>query len=122
MSAVLDISHLRVMTGDDAPLAAEALGIFRSQADVWGQLLDKGGSPNEWADACHAIKGAARSVGAMALGDVCETAEQLGRSGDCSEMQASVALGDVKDKLGATIEAIAVLEHRLAMSKGFPEA
>ena len=120
VSDVLDLEQLKLMTAGDAELAAEALGIFRSQAEVWGQLLDPKGGADTWADACHAIKGAARSVGAMDLGEACGRAEALGRSGEVSPAQAGVALSEVKDRLGAAIETIAELEHKLTMTGKFP--
>lgn len=116
---VIDLTQLETMTGGDAPLAAEAIGIFRQSADLWGRMLDPQSDPDHWADAAHAIKGAARSVGAMALGDVCETAEKLGRSGSASPAQAGVALSAVKDHLGEAIEALAHIEHQLLMRRTF---
>lgn len=121
LDAVVDLQQLKLMTSGDAELAAEALGIFRSQAEVWGPLLDPKQGAETWADACHAIKGAARSVGAMDLGEACANAETLGRSGEVSPAQAGVALSEVKDRLGAAIEAIAELEHKLTMTGKFPE-
>lgn len=118
--AVIDVEQLERMTMGDAELAAEALGIFRSQADLWTRLMDPSADPVQWADACHAIKGAARSVGAMALGDACGKAETLGRSGEVSKAQASVALSEVKDRLGEAIEAVAELEHTLMLQRRFP--
>ncbi len=120
MGAVLDIDQLKLMTSEDPELAMEALGIFRSQAELWSRLLEPGAETTHWTDACHAIKGAARSIGAMQLGDACATAEELGREGEMTQVQTSVALSDVKDKLGAALEAIAETEHRLNMAKGFP--
>lgn len=118
--AVLDTQQLETMTMGDAELAAEALGIFRTQAELWTRLMDPTADPNQWADACHAIKGAARSIGAMDLGDACQTAEALGRSGTVSKAQAGVALSEVKDRLGEAIEAVAELEHTLLVSRKFP--
>lgn len=120
MSSVIDIAQLKLMTAEDAELAGEALGIFRSQAEVWGKLLDPKGGAEAWADACHAIKGAARSVGAMELGEACAKAETLGRSGEASPAQAGVALSEVKDRLGSAIEEIAEIEHKLATTGKFP--
>lgn len=116
---VVDASQLEMMTGGDAELAAEALDIFRSQTDVWSRLLDPAGEPGGWADACHAIKGAARSVGAMALGEVCGRAETLGRSGEVGRTQASVMLSEVKDRMYEAIEALAELQHRLLVHGRF---
>lgn len=117
---VIDISQLETMTMGDAELAAEALGIFRNQADLWTRMLDPSADPQQWADACHAIKGAARSIGAMPLGDACAAAEILGRSGSVSKAQAGVAISDVKDRLGEAIEAVADIEHKLLLSRAFP--
>jgi HPt (histidine-containing phosphotransfer) domain-containing protein len=115
---VIDLAQLKLMTSGDAELAVEALGIFRSQADMWGRLLDPQADPTQWADAAHTIKGAARSVGLMSLGDACARAETLGR-GSPSRAEAGVAISDVKDRLGEALEAIAHAEHKLMHGKGF---
>src|SRR5689334_1655558 len=104
MGAVLEIGQLEVMTGGDADLAAEALGIFRQQADLWGRMLDPSADPAQWADAAHAIKGAARSVGCMELGEACAEAETLGRSGGATPARAAVAICAIKDRMGEAIE------------------
>ncbi len=119
MSAILDVDQLRTMTASDADLAVEALGIFRQSADLWARMLDPAVDAEHWADAAHGIKGAARSVGAMALGDACETAEKLGRSGTVSAVEAGVAISAVKDRLGEALEAIAHVEHQLTMRRTF---
>jgi HPt (histidine-containing phosphotransfer) domain-containing protein len=119
MALVFDISQLETMTGGDAALAIEALDIFRSQAESWGRLLNPGDAPDQWADAAHAIKGAARSVGCMALGEACGTAEALGRSGEATLAKAGVAIATIKDALGQAIEAVAQVEHQLMMKKRF---
>jgi HPt (histidine-containing phosphotransfer) domain-containing protein len=121
MSAVptIDAAQLELMTGGDAELAAEALGIFRNQTETWSRLLDPSADPGRWADACHAIKGAARSVGAMALGEACHAAEHLGRSGGATPLAASVALGAVRDRMNEAVEALAELEHRLLVRRRF---
>lgn len=117
--AALDVEQLRTMTGGDAALAVEALGIFRGQVDLWGRLLDPHADPGQWADAAHAIKGAARSVGLMSLGEACEAAERLGRSSETTPVAAGVAISLVKDRLGDAIEAIASVEHQLTMRRTF---
>lgn len=119
MAAVIDLSKLETMTSGDVDLAIEALGIFRQSADLWGRMLDPHAEPDQWADAAHGIKGAARSVGLMALGDACEEAERLGRAGGATPAQAGVAISAVKDRLGEAIEAIAHVEHQLMMKRSF---
>jgi HPt (histidine-containing phosphotransfer) domain-containing protein len=115
----IDLEQLKLMTGADAALAVEALGIFRQSADMWARLLDPQAEPGQWADAAHGIKGAARSIGAMALGDACDTAERLGRSGTASPAEAGVAISTVKDRLGEALEAMADAEHQLMMKRTF---
>lgn len=119
MTAAIDLAQLEIMTGSDAPLAVEALGIFRQSAELWSRLLDSAAEPQQWADAAHGIKGAARSIGALELGDACEVAEKLGRSGDVSPVAAGVALSSVKDRLGEALEAMAHIEHQLVMRRSF---
>jgi len=117
--AAIDLEQLKLMTGGDAELAVEALGIFRQSADMWSRLLDPQAEAAQWADAAHGIKGAARSIGAMALGEACETAERLGRSGTASAVEAGVAISAVKDRLGEALEAMADAEHQLMMKRSF---
>ncbi|RYY98592.1 MAG: phosphotransferase, partial [Alphaproteobacteria bacterium] len=83
------------------------------------RALDPHAEPDQWADAAHGIKGAARSVGLMALGDACETLEHLGREGHATPAQAGVAISAVKDRLGEAVEAIAHIEHQLMMKRSF---
>jgi HPt (histidine-containing phosphotransfer) domain-containing protein len=118
MSAI-DIEQLQMMTGGDAALAVEALGIFRQSADLWSRLLDAQAEPAQWADAAHGIKGAARSIGAMALGDACEAAEILGRKENPTPAEAGVAISTIKDRLGEALESMADAEHQLMMKRTF---
>jgi len=119
MADTMDLSQLETMTGGDAELAVEALGIFRQSADMWSRALDPQADAEQWADAAHGIKGAARSVGLMALGDACEVAEQLGREGQATPAQAGVAISAIKDRLGEALEAAAHIEHQLMMKRSF---
>jgi HPt (histidine-containing phosphotransfer) domain-containing protein len=120
--AGIDVAQLEMMTGGDQALAAEALGIFRNQAELWGRLLDPSVEPSQWADAAHSIKGAAKSIGLMELGEACARAEALGRGASVSPAQAGVAIAEVKDRLGEAMEAIAAMEHRLMHGQGFQRA
>lgn len=117
--AAIDLDQLRTMTAGDAALAVEALGIFRQSAELWARLLDPQAEDAQWADAAHGIKGAARSIGAMALGDACEAAETLGRRGGATAAEAGVAISTVKDRLGEALEAMAEVEHQLVMKRSF---
>ena len=70
---------------------------------------------SQWADAAHTLKGASLGIGALRLASICEKAERLGR-GDAtpSRTAAAVMLGDVKDILGDTLEAVARAAYELA--------
>ncbi len=115
----INLEQLQTMTASDASLAVEVLGIFRQSAELWSRMLDPAGEADHWADAAHAIKGAARSIGAMELGDACEVAERLGRTGTASPVEAGVAISTVKDRLGEALEALAHVEHQLVMRRTF---
>ncbi|MEL6258254.1 MAG: Hpt domain-containing protein [Pseudomonadota bacterium] len=112
---VLDRSHLLAMTGNDTELAAEVLEIFREQAAVWDRLLDPTAAAQQWADAAHTLKGAALGAGALRLAKACEVAETAGRADIApSQTAASVYLNDIKDALGAALEAVATAHHEIS--------
>ncbi len=111
---MIDQKQLLAMTGGDADLAEEVLGIFVSQAEVWGRLLNPDLAQQEWADAAHTIKGAALSIGANELAEICKEAETLGRGEDCSKVEAATVLSDVKSALNLALEASARVRHSLA--------
>jgi HPt (histidine-containing phosphotransfer) domain-containing protein len=72
----VDFAYLEGFLGGDAAVMAEVLGLFRQQAELWGVSL---AAPSaEWRDLVHTIKGAARGVGANALGETCARAEAEG--------------------------------------------
>jgi HPt (histidine-containing phosphotransfer) domain-containing protein len=76
MSApVLDRDHLARYTGGDSALEAELFALLSGQIDVCIARLKSASAEAGWKDAAHTLKGAARGVGAMALGDACAQAE-----------------------------------------------
>jgi HPt (histidine-containing phosphotransfer) domain-containing protein len=114
---LLDLGHLTSMTGGDADLSLEVLGIFREQAGLWSRLLDPIGEPSQWSDAAHTLKGASLGIGALKLAAACARAEKAGRSKTPPEQtQAALLLGEIKDVLGETLEATARAAHDLAAS------
>jgi len=76
----VDLAHLARYTGGDQALNAEVLTLFIGQAE---QLVAKlrihldRADARGWHDVTHALKGAARSIGAFALGDAADAAEKL---------------------------------------------
>jgi HPt (histidine-containing phosphotransfer) domain-containing protein len=69
------------MTGGDAELAAEVLGIFMGQITRLQGTFSAPLQGSELADAAHALKGAALGVGANALASACAGVEVAARSG-----------------------------------------
>ena len=72
----MDFGYLEGFAAGDSAVVSEVLALFLQQADKWVGALDAGGSG--WADTMHTIKGAARGIGANALGDACARAETAG--------------------------------------------
>lgn len=111
----VDIDHLMSMTGGDADLADEVLDIFRNQAEMWGRLLDPDLNQTQWADAAHALKGAALSIGAKEFAEECAVVEQKGRGDDAvSRVESATLLSSLKDGLGQAIEACAKASYQLS--------
>lgn len=101
----LDMDHLLSMTGGDADLAEEVIGIFQQQVEMWTRLLDPKAPPTQWADAAHTLKGAALSIGAHELAEACRKAEEAGRDLPPTQTGAALLLNEVKDEIAATLEA-----------------
>jgi Hpt domain len=84
---VVDFGYLEGVAAGDRQVVFEVLTLFRQQSEIWaGSLHD--GAPG-WRDVVHTIKGAARGIGANALGDVCAQAESAGPS-DLPAVRAAV--------------------------------
>ncbi len=73
----IDLDHLEQYIGGDVALRDEILTIFDEQARMWVSRLNLAEDDEVWRNAAHALKGAARGVGAWAIGDLCEAAETL---------------------------------------------
>ena len=109
MSAAIDFNHLELYVGGDDALRREILTIFTEQADRWIAALDAYLPDGEWRDAAHALKGAARGVGAWTVGDLCEAAEAL--VGEGAEKLASRQM--LLSELGAEVaHAVAAARYR----------
>ena len=82
----VDRSHLSSMTLDDPALAREVLSLFVSQSQIYLAAFCRATNQQARHEAAHALKGAARGIGAWALGELageaCQTdavsAEALG--------------------------------------------
>lgn len=85
--SVFDRDHLARYTGGDAAVEAELFDLLDgSIRRCLGVLEASRDDPQAWRDAAHTLKGAARGVGCMELGDACEAAEA--RAGDPDALKA----------------------------------
>jgi len=76
----IDLSHLARYTGGDRTLNAEILKLFDGQVTAMvGQLrtILAARDAKKWREVTHTIKGAARGVGAFAMGDAAANAEPV---------------------------------------------
>ena len=80
--SVLDLGPLREALGDDA-LVAEVLVLFEADSAELCTALARdhaAGDCGALADTAHTLKGAARNVGALMLGDACYALERVARA------------------------------------------
>lgn len=75
-AGAVDFAYLEGFAAGDRQVVGEVLALFRMQAGLWIAKLDA--ADPGWRDLAHTIKGAARGIGAHALGEVCATAEAEG--------------------------------------------
>lgn len=95
MVAPIDLDHLNRYVFGDRALLHEVLGIFKEQAASLATEMRPSMDDDAWRHAAHTLKGAARGVGAWALGDAAEHAETL--SGAASADDRAKALKTIVD-------------------------
>jgi HPt (histidine-containing phosphotransfer) domain-containing protein len=102
-SRPIDLVHLSRYTGGDTELNAEVLTLFAGQAEqIVARLricLEKCDAVS-WHEATHALKGAARGVGAFDLADAAAAAEQLNLA--AQGKQAALAVETMRSLAHAT--------------------
>ena len=103
LTGAVDFRFLEDFAAGDTGVIDEVLALFREQAAMWSTLLDP--ASEGWLDAVHTIKGAARGVGAFALGDACEIVETQGVG----------RLETVRDALQAALADVAAYAHERAL-------
>jgi HPt (histidine-containing phosphotransfer) domain-containing protein len=113
---IVDQAHLNRMTGGDSALAAEVLGLFREQCDLWMRLLEPTTDTLDWGNAAHTIKGSARGIGAWMLGEICGDAEEAARDGDLTRDQKRIWREAISDELTGVLSEISRLEHKSLMA------
>ena len=81
----VDVRVLAALVGDDAPVIREFLNDFHTSARQLGQDIHtacRAGDTQAAGALAHQLKSAARSAGALALGELCATMELAGKTGD----------------------------------------
>ena len=97
----MDFGYLEGFAAGDRQVVADVLKLFLQQAEIWAGSLDAANAG--WPDVAHTIKGAARGVGAHALGDRCAQAEAGGADGLPAVRTAlAAAVADIQAYLGRT--------------------
>lgn len=71
----VDFEYLESFMAGDMQIVTEVLSLFQGQAEGWQARLEVPAAA-DWRDLAHTIKGAARGIGAVALGDVADRAER----------------------------------------------
>lgn len=76
-AGVIDLDHLDKYVAGDTALRDEILVIFSEQIETLKEQISETANNEDWKFVTHSLKGAARGVGAWALGDLSEEAEAL---------------------------------------------
>ncbi len=93
MTMPIDYAHLDKYVCGDRALLDEILSIFQEQVESWLQKMTPGLDDEAWRHAAHSLKGAARGVGAWAVGDLAEEAEAMvAGAGDREELHARLVV------------------------------
>ncbi|MEP7302221.1 MAG: PAS domain-containing protein [Caldimonas sp.] len=98
---VADLGVLAALVGDDPGVIEEVLQAFRQSVALSSAELSRGlasGSGQAVADAAHKLKSAARSIGAMGLGELCARIELVAESRDTGELRLLMPLFDAESK------------------------
>jgi CheY-like chemotaxis protein/HPt (histidine-containing phosphotransfer) domain-containing protein len=88
-SVAVDVNVLKALIGNEESLIRVFLGDFRHSAEVIASDLRvacAGGEAKAAAASAHKLKSAARSVGALDLGELCVTIERIGNVGDVESL------------------------------------
>ncbi|MFL9908620.1 PAS domain S-box protein [Paraburkholderia sp. RL17-337-BIB-A] len=109
-AAVVDIDVLKSIVGDDADVVRELLGDYlKSVRNLATELRTHcaQGRGREAGSVAHKLKSSSRSIGAIALGDLCAQLENAGKAGDLATLASWVQQFDAA--LVAVEQAIAHL-------------
>jgi len=88
-SLPVDVNVLKKLVGEDEEIIRDFLHDFRLSAEKIAAELRTACAAGQAAAACalaHKLKSSARSVGALALGELCAEMEQAGKAGDTAAL------------------------------------
>jgi two-component system, sensor histidine kinase and response regulator len=105
--STLDVNVLVQLVGDDDALIASFLSEYKQSAENAAAQIEeayKGGQWKRVADLAHGLKSSSRSVGALALGEICAELESAGKNDD--ESQIHSAMSGFTQSLHAVMESI----------------
>lgn len=100
-ASAIDFSHLDRFTGGDVAITREVLKLFRDQAALLLDQLRASDGGQSYREAAHALKGAARSVGAWEMAKAAEETERVIAADAETRRQAIAALGTALDAAAA---------------------
>ena len=107
----IDFVHLNQYVAGDIALTQEIFGLFQHQVEMWGRMLLPEADDESWASVTHSLKGSARAVGAIGLGDLCEQAESLIGAGNRPGLR-DMMVQNIEYKISKTIMEIQRWEYR----------
>jgi HPt (histidine-containing phosphotransfer) domain-containing protein len=79
--SVFDLDHFKRYTMDNRDLEIEIIGLFRSQLPSIVKQMRRAMDPYDWKLAAHTLKGSARAVGAVRIGELAASLEGLEEAG-----------------------------------------
>jgi HPt (histidine-containing phosphotransfer) domain-containing protein len=116
----LDPSALVAIVGDDPDVLRDLLEDYGRTARIQVAEMEQAGVAGraaEVAATAHKLKSSSRAVGAMKLGDLCETLERDGRAGELEALRTS--LGQLRAEFDAVQACLGErLEPRMARRAG----
>lgn len=104
--SLIDLDHLEKYVAGDYALRDEVLAIFVNQvgALIGGMSITQ--TDEDWRNTAHAVKGAARGVGAWTLGDLCEEAEALVGDASAKRERRSSLLIAMRQQLSESVSEV----------------
>jgi len=105
--SILDVNVLVQLVGDDKELIESFLSEYCLSAESAALQIDEAYKGSDWkriGELAHALKSSSRSVGALALGEICSELESAGKTND--ESQIHTVMAGFAPSLQAVMESI----------------